>query len=87
MTEKNTPTVRDFLGKEVYYDEQGQIIWGKGKDGYERVFDLGDIRGWGSIQHLFKEGDGIDMSAAANFQDQVGRFVVEAINEKLKRDE
>jgi len=76
---------QDFIGEKAIYDEQGFIIWGVHKDdSWER---LADIRGWGSIQHLFKDEKGlIDDDAAAKFQDDLGRWIVAAINEKLERE-
>ncbi len=46
---------------------------------------IGQIRGWGAIQNLFKDSKGaIDMKAAADFQDEIGNFIADAINEKLQ---
>ena len=71
-------TVKKWL-KDVYYDQQGQMIFSI-KDGHCQM--IADIRGWGAIQHLFDES-----VKAENFQDEVGQFIVDAIKEKLNKDQ
>jgi hypothetical protein len=75
----------EYLGEKVKYDDHGQLIWAVDKDGgLQRVADL---RGWGAIQNLFKKKDGfIDEDAAAKYQDSIGAWIVDAINEKLERE-
>jgi hypothetical protein len=63
----------------VYYDEYGTHIWNREDDGELQL--VADVRGWGRIQNEFKT-----VSEAAYFQDEVGRFITEAIREKIKRD-
>ena len=64
----------------VYYDEYGTHIWNKeDADGGSQL--VADVRGWGRIQNEFKTE-----TEAADFQDEVGRFITEAIIEKIKRD-
>lgn len=41
---------------------------------------IGEVRGWGAIQHLFT-----DQKQAADFQDAMGKFFADAINEKLNQ--
>jgi hypothetical protein len=77
--------VTDFIGAKAIYDNYGQFIWGIEKDGGHQK--LADLRGWGAIQNLFINKDKtIDLDAAESFQDEVGRWIVEAINEKLERE-
>ena len=77
--------VTDFIGVKAKYDEDGQFIWGIEKDGGHQK--LADLRGWGAIQNLFINKDKtIDLDAAASFQDEFGRWIVEAINDKLERE-
>ena len=71
--------VRKYLGEKVEYDEQGTQIWAKTNGVLQHV---ADVRGWGAIQNMFKTG-----VEAQEFQDAVGQFIVDAINEKLERDE
>lgn len=79
--------VTDFIKGTVSYDKVGQYFWITGHTD-DRVNMLGELRGWGAIQNMFKKKGGqIDMEAAAKFQDQVGEWVAEAINEKLEREE
>lgn len=74
-----------FLGKEAIYDDMGQKIWAKHEDGGLQM--LADIRGWGAIQNLFKKKDGtIDEDSAYAFQDGMGKWITEAINEKMARE-
>ena len=77
--------VTDFIGVRATYDEDGQYIWGVYQDdSYQK---LADLRGWGAIQNLFKTKGGlIDEEKAASFQDELGRWLVDAINEKLERE-
>lgn len=83
--------IKNFVGK-VYYDTYGGgYIWGenqKGK-GQQMVAQIPDveegeavvsIRGWGAIQNLK------DLPCSPDkFQDEIGKFVAEAINEKIKK--
>jgi hypothetical protein len=88
--------IKQFIGKEVKYDTYGGgYIWGKTNNGDEmiaQVVDVNDepnesekeipvisVRGWGAIQHLFKSYE--EQEA---FQDELGIFIQDAINEKLK---
>lgn len=75
----------DFIGEKAVYDEDGQFIWGVEKNGgYQKIADL---RGWGAIQNLFKNPNGtIDEAAAMKYQDDLGKWIVDAINEKLERE-
>lgn len=76
--------IKDFIGKATY-DNCGQFIWGVGDDGEHQK--LADLRGWGAIQNLFKTKDGkVDTDEAARFQDELGKWIVDAINEKIERD-
>ena len=63
---------------DVYYDEWGTHIWNR-VDG-EGSQLVADIRGWGSLHHLFETSE-----EAEAFQDEVGKFIVEAIREKIER--
>ena len=72
----------EFFGKEAIYDDMSQKIWAKHADGGLQM--IADIRGWGAIQNLFKKKDGtIDEESAYAFQDGMGRWITEAINEKM----
>lgn len=75
--------ITDFINGKVTYDKYGgQYFWINEPDGGCQM--LGEIRGWGRIQNMFpitKEGQ----EAAEKFQDEIGDFVAEAINEKIER--
>ena len=48
---------------------------------------IADLRGWGAIQNLFKlKGGAIDFEKAEKFQDDLGQWIADAINEKLERE-
>lgn len=70
-------TVKKWL-KDVYYDEFGQYLWSKNDDGASQL--IGEIRGWGALRNEFKSEED-----AAQFQDEVGKFIAEAINEKIQK--
>ena len=77
---KNKMTVKKWL-KDVYYDDYGTHIWNKeNADGASQI--VADIRGWGRIQNEFSS-----LQEAEAFHDQVGVFIVNAIREKIERDE
>ncbi len=96
---KYAKELKQFIGDCVKYDEWGGgYIWGKqvNKDGSEMIAEVVDvdepafegkepdtpvvsIRGWGAIQHLFKTID-----EQEEFQNELGIFIQDAINEKLK---
>lgn len=67
-------SIKEYIGK-AEYNADGQMIF-CGKDEQH----LCDIRGWGRINKLF----GFHSKAIA-FQDSVGQFIADAINEKLQR--
>jgi hypothetical protein len=71
-------TIQKWL-KDVYYDEFGQYLWSKqSSDGGSQM--IGEVRGWGALQNEFNT-----MEEASKFQDEVGKFIAEAINEKVQR--
>ena len=90
--------IKQFIGESVQYDKWGGgYLWGMDKKGgaemIAEVVDVDEpafegkepetpvvsIRGWGAIQHLFKKHE--DQVA---FQNELGIFIQDAINEKLK---
>ena len=77
--------VTDFIGAKATYDERGQTIWGVSKEGlYQKI---GDVRGWGAIRNMFLTPDGlVNEDKASSFQDELGKWIVDAINEKLQRE-
>lgn len=95
---KYAKELKQFIGKSVKYDEWGGgYIWGcidkaeikmiaqvvdvdePAFEGKELETPIVSIRGWGAIQHLFKT-----KKDQEEFQDELGKFIVEAINDKLK---
>lgn len=67
----------EFIGDRVNYDSYGQMIFANKGNSQQLLLD---VRGWGAIQNLFKTED-----EAAVFQDQLGEWIADAINEKLKK--
>lgn len=90
MNNENTTdskqTLNSFLGKRIQFDEYSAgYIWAVHDDGNRQI--IGEVRGWGAIQNLFKNKDGsVDFEKAEEFQDYMGRYIAEAINEKMKRE-
>lgn len=81
MSEK---AIKDFIEGKVTYDKVGQYFWiSTQNDGLQM---LAELRGWGSIQNIFKEGKNINFDKASEFQDRIGQFIADAINEKLQRE-
>lgn len=76
-------TIKEWLGEKAIYDPGGQIIFADPIGDGSKLQIIADIRGWGAIQNLFKNKD---QAQAANFQDQLGQFITDAINEKLSRE-
>lgn len=76
----------EFIGKKTRYDDfAGGYIWGEDSKGGDQM--IGEVRGWGAIQNLFKTHNStIDFDAAEKFQDRLGNFISDAINEKINRE-
>lgn len=68
----------DFIGEKAIYDEHGQIIFASTGDDIQMFLDL---RGWGRISKVIP-----NLTEATKFQDNLGKWVVDAINEKLERE-
>ncbi len=78
-------TIVEFIGKKVTYEKNGQRIWGLDKNDRHQL--LLDLRGWGAIQNLFKDKKGaLDEKAANKFQDELGEWIADAINQKLEKE-
>ena len=77
---------QDFLGEKVRFDEFGSgYFWAEDKGNGDQM--IAEIRGWGAIQNLFKNKNGsIDFKKAEKYQDDLGKWIAEAINEKLERE-
>lgn len=82
-----TAKITDFINGPVTYEANGgQYFWITEPDGGWQM--LGELRGWGRIQTMFEipgGGGKVDFKAAEAFQDELGQFVAEAINEKIQR--
>jgi hypothetical protein len=75
---------KDFINK-AKYDKDGQWLWRIDKKG--NLGRLVDLRGWGAIQYLFPNPDKtLNLDKAALFQDEVGQWITDAINEKIERE-
>lgn len=72
--------VKDFIGKVVYQgDGLGTYIWSVKEDGSRALIAI--IDGYDSIGEIFDNDKEKD-----DFQDAIGNFIAEAINEKIKRE-
>lgn len=76
-----------FIGTSAKLDEYGAgYIWGTQPDGSLQM--IAGVRGYGAIQNLFVDtahGGKVDIDKANAFQDAMGRFIAEAITEKIQR--
>lgn len=69
--------IKKFINGKVTYDKfGGQYLWINEPKGGQQM--LAELRGWGHIQNMFKSRED-----AFGFQDAVGDFIAEAINEKI----
>ena len=90
-TKKRELLIAKFINGKVTYDKHGgQYFWinpqGVSYKPQGEIRMLAEMRGWGHIQNMFKDKNGnIDEDAAAKFQDMVGDFIADAINEKTER--
>lgn len=79
--------IKEFIGDKATYDNFGQKIWGN-KNGNVQI--LADLRGWGAIQNLFMDNKGFlsqeGLKNAEKFQDELGEWIVDAINQKLQNE-
>lgn len=71
--------VMNFIGKANYTGDLGTYIWGNNIYGKTELIAM--IEGYREIQNLCTT-----VSEANEFQDEMGRFIAEAINEKIERD-
>lgn len=78
---KESKEIAKWFRDEVYYDPDGVSVFAHTRKN-DQVQLVLDVRGWGAIQNLFNH----NLDKAAKFQDKVGVFIAEAINEKLKGD-
>lgn len=76
-SDKIIPTPEEYIQQgEIIYDGYGTQIWIKKPN--DELLHLADVRGWGAISSEFGDKEG------AKLQDGLGKFIVEAINEKIK---
>jgi hypothetical protein len=84
MKTKNSDIIK-FIGERVRFDDfGGGYFWGEQPNGGEQM--IAEIRGYGAIQNLFLNESGCDINKANQFQDDLGRFIADAINEKIERN-
>ena len=70
----------DFIGSANYQgDDLGTYLWANRPDGTREI--IGVVYGY---QTEIEETEGI--KKAEDFQDELGNFIAEAINEKIKRE-
>jgi hypothetical protein len=91
---KYTEEIKNFIGHAKYDEWGGGYIWGYDKkevnnmlaqietpdDETVEVNQVLSIRGWGAIQNMFPS-----IEDAEAFQDELGKFIADAINEKLEK--
>ena len=72
-------TVQKWFENGAVYGSDGQVIFAK--QGKNILQITADIRGWGYFRHLFETNE-----EAIKFEDEIGQFITDAINEKLERE-
>jgi hypothetical protein len=76
--------IKDLINGEVIFDKMSGYFFIKSNKGDVM---LAEIRGWGHIQNMFRNKSGIiEFDEAGKFQDEVGFWIAEAINEKMKKE-
>lgn len=71
--------IKEYLAG-IYFDEGSGMFFSK--DGNH----VADVRGWGKIQNMFLNADkSINYEKAEQFQDQLGKWIADAINQKLNQ--
>lgn len=79
--------IKDLINGKVTYDKYGGQYFWINTPNSGGVQMLAELRGWGHIQNMFKDKKGnIDMDEAGKYQDQVGDWIADAINEKIERE-
>ena len=72
--------ITDFINGKVTFDNVGETFWINNNYGIQM---LAQLRGWEHVRNMFAESDN---EGAKKFNDRVGEFIAEAINEKLERE-
>jgi hypothetical protein len=77
--------ITTFIGKVVFDQGSGIFFSDTESEGLQMLLDM---RGWGRIQKLFLSNSGKfsgkGFKNAEKFQDDVAKFISDAINEKLE---
>lgn len=73
-------TIAEYIGDNLYYDKNSAQILSGGEGTNTDFRMIADVRGWGALTNIFK-----DEGKAVEFQDQLGQFIADAINEKLRK--
>lgn len=78
-------SIEEFIGIKSELDEfGGTYIYGIHPNNQLQL--IAEVRGYGAIQNLFKDRHGkVNFKKADKFQDQLGKWIAEAITEKLER--
>ena len=69
--------VKDFITSKVWFDDYGGYFWFRSKENGDQM--VAEVRGWGNIQNQFET-----IEEAKQFQYKLGKFIADAINEKLE---
>lgn len=76
--------VTDFINGKVEYDVDGQYFFVHSQKG--RTYMIAELRGYGSLQNLFNKNGEIKGYELDYFHDEVGRWIADAINEKIQKE-
>lgn len=76
--------IKKFIGKKVIYDPSAGLIYCGDEHNVEKI--IPDVAGHKYIKELFKNKDGtINFADAEKFQDTLGEWIADALNNKLKQ--
>ncbi len=75
--------IKNYIKGKVRFDEfGGGYFW----DDDQNM--IAEIRGFGRIQNIVAKKDGsIDYDEAVEYQNKIGKWIAEAINEKLENEQ
>lgn len=71
--------IKEYLAG-TYFDQGSGMFFSQDRN------HVADMRGWGKIQNMFLSNDkSIDNDKAEEFQDALGKYIADAINQKLNQ--
>ena len=72
-------TVKEFMKGKVVYNKDTQMFSINKPNNFNPT--ILQLRGWGFVRNISE-----DCHEASEFQDEIGEYIAQAINEKIERD-